>query len=57
MPTHATLHIYAVLLEKLNLKRAVSLRELRLCLEERDLGKSERKIAHEIDHMRPFPIK
>ncbi len=52
MATHATLHIYALILDKLSRQKSASLSELRVLLEEHELGKSERSIARYIEQMR-----
>jgi predicted DNA-binding transcriptional regulator YafY len=52
MATHATLHIFALILEKLSRQKSASLQELKVFLEAHDLGKSERSIARYIEQMR-----
>jgi hypothetical protein len=52
MATHATLHIYALILEKLSRQNSTSLQELNAFLVSHDLGKSDRSIARYIEQMR-----
>ncbi len=52
MATHATLHIYALILEKLSRQNSTSLQDLNAFLVSHDLGKSERTIARYIEQMR-----
>jgi len=52
MPTHATLHIYALILDKLSTQKSTSLLELNAFLKEHELGKSERSLARYIEQMR-----
>lgn len=52
MATHATLHIYALILEKLRRQKSNSLQDLKAFLETHELGKSERTISRYIEQMR-----
>ncbi|MBU3663788.1 MAG: WYL domain-containing protein, partial [Bacteroidetes bacterium] len=52
MPAHATLHIYALILEKLRTNTSTSLSALNTYLKDFDLGKSERSLARYIEQMR-----
>jgi predicted DNA-binding transcriptional regulator YafY len=52
MATHATLHIYALILEKLSRQKSTTLVELKAFLESHELGKSDRTIARYIEQMR-----
>jgi proteasome accessory factor B len=52
MATHATLHIYALILEKLSRQKSTSMSELKAFLESHELGKSDRTLARYIEQMR-----
>ena len=52
MPTHTTIHIYALLLEKLQADQFVSLRDLTAYLSAHDLPKSERSVSRYIEQLR-----
>ena len=51
MPTHTTIHIYALLLEKLQADRFVSLRDLTAYLNANYLPKSERSVSRYIEQL------
>ncbi|MDP3928863.1 MAG: WYL domain-containing protein [Bacteroidota bacterium] len=52
MAIQATLHIFALILEKFSSHKSASLNELKVFLEAHDLGKSERSLARYIEQMR-----
>lgn len=52
MAAHATLHIYALILEKLSRQKSTTLSEMAEFLNSHDLGKSERSIARYFEQMR-----
>lgn len=52
MPIQATLHIFALILDKLSTQKSTSLLELKSFLEAHELGKSERSLARYIEQMR-----
>lgn len=52
MAAHATLHIYALILEKLRRQKSTTLQDLKAFLETHELGKSERTISRYIEQMR-----
>lgn len=52
MPAYATVHVYALLLDRISRDNGASLKDLKVHLEEHDLPKSERSISRYIEELR-----